>query len=231
MKAIERQGNDIQQIINDFKAEYGLDDFDFSYQIIQDSQKGFLGVFGNKKAIIHFKICNLSEEIQEYLKEFLIYVQVTVDEINIKSDEKYIYVDLLGVPDAGILIGKDGRFLNSLQYLLNQTFSSKDPKNRALVVDVENYKERQKMIMVKKVQQLAAQVLKNKKKITLDPMSALQRRNVHHALKNMPNIRTMTMGEGAMKRIVLCHAKSFSQEDNKMASKRKDSYSQKPRES
>ena len=208
MKTIEKHGKDIQKIIDDFKIEYNLDDFDYAYEIKQEPQKGFLGFLGSKKGKVLFKICNINEEIQDYLKEFSVYAQVSYENVSIKNTEKYILVELRGVSDPGFFIGKDGKFLQSLQYLLTQSFSSKDPRNRAVILDIEGYKERQEQIIVKKVKVLASQVLKSKKNVTLDPMNASQRRIVHQALRGMKEIKTMTIGEGSMKRIVLIPNKS-----------------------
>ena len=158
MKTIKKHGTNIQQMIEEFKVEHGLDELDFGYEVIQEPKKGFLGFIGNKKAILMFKISTVTEEIQDYIKEFSIYAHVTIENVTVKNEEKYIMVDLNGVSDPGFLIGKDGKFLQSLQYLLNQTFAAKDPRNRAIIIDVEGYKERQENVMIKKIQTIAAQV-------------------------------------------------------------------------
>ena len=203
MKTIKKHGRDIEKIINDFKIEHNLDDFDFSYQVIQEPKRGILGFIGGKKGTVHFTISNLNEEIQDYLKEFSIYTQVSFDTIKIRNTEKYIYVELEGVSDPGFFIGKDGRFLQSLQYILSQTFSNKDPRNRAVILDIEGYVERQEQILVKKIKQQVSLAVKTNKSITLDPMSASQRRVVHQALKGIKEVKTMTLGDGTLKRIVL----------------------------
>ena len=205
MKTIEKRGRSLQNIINDFKSEYGISDYDFSYKIIQEPKKPLLGFIGGKKAIIEFKISNLAENITDYIREFCIYSQVTFQDIEIRGDEDYIYVDITGVSDPGFFIGKDGKFLKSLQYILNQTFPSQDPNNRPILLDIENYKQRQKELIISKVKSMAQKVVKTRKNITLDPMSPDQRRTVHQALRNNKDIRTMTIGDGSQKRIVLCH--------------------------
>ncbi|MCL2064374.1 MAG: Jag N-terminal domain-containing protein [Candidatus Cloacimonetes bacterium] len=220
MKTIKKYGKDIQKIINDFKVENNLDEFDFAFQVIQEPEKGFLGFLGGKKGIVQFTVNNVNEDIQEYIKEFSVYAQVTYDSINIINSEKYIHVELNGVSDPGFFIGKDGKFLQSLQYLLTQTFSQKDPRNRPIILDIEGYKERQEQIMTKKIKILVSQALKTKKAITLDPMSASQRRVVHQALKGVKDIKTMTIGEGTMKRIVLNPSKTIEPLKKKLPPKK-----------
>ena len=206
MKSIQMQGKDLKKLIERFQIENNLDEYDFTYEVIQESKKGFLGIFGNKNVIVKFTICNITEEIQDYLREFSIYAQISYENINIKHDEKYIYVELSGVSDPGFVIGKDGKFLQNLQYIINQTYSNKDARNRSIIIDVEGYKERQEMAITKKVLQQVSLVIKNKKSITLDPMSSAQRRVVHQAIRENKNVKTMTKGIGAMKRIVIMPA-------------------------
>ena len=207
MKTIVKQGKDIQEIIEDFKRESDLDEYDFTYEIVQEPQRGFLGLIGNKIGIVHFKTHNINESIKEYVRKFSGYIEVSYKSINVKSDDKYIYVEISGVSDPGLFIGKDGKFLLSLQYLLTQSFMMIDPHRRGVILDIEGYKERQEQNLTKKVQHLAAQVVKTNKNITMDHMNAAQRRVVHKAVKDMKNVKTMTIGEGNVKRVVLCPTK------------------------
>jgi spoIIIJ-associated protein len=203
MKIITKEGKSIQDTINQFKKEYDLDETDFSYDIIQDSTKGFLGL-GRRKAILNFKYNDLSELIKDYLKEFVLYPQITIGHIDIFKDEKYIYVHLHEVTETGFMIGKDGMFLDNLQHVLNQTFQSKDVRGRTIILDVEYYKEKQERHKIVKIQKIAREVIKTKKNITLDPMTKSDRRIVHKAIQDMKDIRTMTIGEEPMRKIVLC---------------------------
>ena len=207
MKIIEKQGKDVHEILSQFKSEYNLNETDFTYEIIQESKKGILGLIGNKNAIVQFKIDNLTEEISDYLRELTIYSQVTIGKIDIKQDEKYIYVELNEVSDPGFFIGKDGKFLQSLQYLLNQSFSQRDSQKRAIILDIEGYKERQEQNIIKRVKHLAEQAIKSKRNITLEPMPSAQRRIVHQTVQDIEDIKTMTIGEGSHKRIILSPAK------------------------
>jgi len=203
MKIITRHGLDATQIIEDFKKENDLKDNEFAYEVIQEAKKGFLGIFGRKKCVVKFKVDSLKEDLMSYMREFLIFLQISAESIEIRKDKRYVHVELTGVSDPGFLIGKDGVFMTQFQYLLNITFSSRDALNRQILFDVEEYKKRQKISTIKKVKQLAQQAITTKKSVTLDPMSAAQRKIVHQAIQNMDEISTMTLGDGPNKRIVL----------------------------
>jgi len=203
MKITTKHGNDAKQMIEDFKRENELQDSDFGYEIVQEAKKGFLGIIGRKKCIIKFKMDSLKEDLLSYMREFLIFTQITADKIEVRKDKKFVHVELSGVSDPGFLIGKDGAFLSHFQYILNVTFSSQDAQNRQILLDVEEYKKRQKTNTIKKIRQLAQQAITTKKSVTLDPMSASQRKVVHQAIQNMDEISTMTLGDGPNRRIVL----------------------------
>jgi spoIIIJ-associated protein len=207
MKTIEMTGKNIQDIIELFKVQHDLADNDFDYEVIREARKGFLGFIGNQHAIVRFQIDDLNSNITAFIKKLSDFVGINVEKIKIRKDPKYIYVDLSNISEAGFLIGKDGKFLLALQYLLNQAFMSRDNHKRTIIVDIEGYKERQDKHIFKKAQQLAEQALRTRRSITMDYMNAAQRRIVHQALKEMPDIKTMTIGDGQMKKIVLSPGK------------------------
>ena len=203
MKITTKHGNDAKQMIEDFKKESGLQDNDFGYEIVQEAKKGFLGFIGSKKCIVRFKTDSLSEDLVNYMRELLIFFQISAEKVEVRKDRKFVHVELAGVSDPGFLIGKDGAFLSHLQYLLNVTFSSQDAQNRQILLDIEEYKKRQKTNLIKKVKQQAQQAITTKKSVTLDPLSAAQRKVVHQAIQNYSEITTITLGDGPNRRIVL----------------------------
>ena len=203
METTQMQGSDIKQIIEQFKSTYHLKETDFIYEVIQEPKKGILGFIGKKNGIVLFTTDNVSEEITKYFNELAKYMDIKINKINIKKNKKYINVDIREVSDPGFLIGKDGRLLENLQYLINQTFSKKDIHDRNIILDIEGYKERQEHYLYKKISQLAEQAQKTQRSITLDPMPAAQRRIVHEVIKNYENLKTITIGEGNQKRVVL----------------------------
>jgi spoIIIJ-associated protein len=227
MKIITKQGKDIHALIDQFKAEHNVNDSDFAFEVIKEPKRGILSIFGGK-GTVQFKIDNLSEEIKEYFREFAVYTQISIGTVNVRRDKRYVHVELSDVSDPGFLIGKDGAFLNHLQYLINMTFTSKDVLNRQVLVDVEEYRKRQKSSTIKKVRILAQQVIKTKKDVTLEPMSAVQRKIVHQAIQNMDEIKTMTFGEGPNKRIVLSYAKPTGAPKTEYRKPRNDDRTSKP---
>jgi spoIIIJ-associated protein len=218
MKRVQRQGSSLEKIIKDFKAEHSLHDDDFSFEIVQEGKRGLWGLFG-KMTIVDFILKDYDNEIVLFIKQIGNYIDIAMNDVVISKKDNYTYVDVNKVSEPGFLIGKDGKFLHSLQYLLNQAFLHKDKKCKSIILDIEGYKDRQDNHIVKKVKYLAEQCLRTQRSVTLDPMNPAQRRVVHQTIKNIPDIRTMTIGDGQMKRIVISPGKA-GKYDNKKNYKR-----------
>jgi len=207
MKEIELKGATVDEVVSSFKSKHKLSDADFTYKVIQEPVKGLLGLFGKKPAVVRFTMQALDEDIKAFIAELAKKTSVAIDEVIISKDSHYIRIELNKVSEPGFLIGKEGRFLLSLQYILCQVFMGKDPQHRNILLDIDGYKVRQEAILFKKAQQLARKALKTHTSVTLEPMNSAQRRVVHQAVRDMRGIKTMTIGDGAMKRVVLSPAK------------------------
>lgn len=94
----------------------------------------------------------------------------------------------------GILIGKNGKILNSIQKYLKQSIYSQIGLNINILLDIENYKEKQNYYLERDVKKIAKQVLKTKMEVKLDPMNSFQRRIVHNALSKFKNISSDSVG-------------------------------------
>ena len=94
----------------------------------------------------------------------------------------------------GILIGKNGKVLSSIQTYLKQSISSQTGMYINVILDVENYKEKQNYFLERDVKKIARQVTLTKVDVKLDPMNSFQRRIVHNALSKFEYIKTESVG-------------------------------------
>lgn len=106
--------------------------------------------------------------------------------------------------EAQRLIGRDGRTLDDLQFLLNRLLQVRDHQAPRVVVDVEHYRTMRQDGFLQKIRALAEQVRASGRPITLDPMNSYERRLVHTALKDDPLIQTSSpVNDARFKRITL----------------------------
>jgi spoIIIJ-associated protein len=103
--------------------------------------------------------------------------------------------------DLGILIGRRGETLSSLQYMVNLMVSRRLKSSAGLVVDVEGYKERRRESLRNLAFRVAERVRSTGRPVTLEPMPAAERRIVHLALHDDPDVMTQSVGEGESRKV------------------------------
>jgi spoIIIJ-associated protein len=105
--------------------------------------------------------------------------------------------------DLGILIGRRGETLRSLQYLLRLMVSHRLKHWTNLVVDVENYRVRRQQALKSLAYRVAERVVQTGRSQALEPMPAYERRMVHIALRNHPQVKTQSVGEGERRKVTI----------------------------
>ncbi|OIN98872.1 hypothetical protein AUJ66_00180 [Candidatus Desantisbacteria bacterium CG1_02_38_46] len=120
---------------------------------------------------------------------------------SITEDESQI-IDII-TSDSALLIGKKGKNLEALQYLTNIAANKNVSKRVKVLLDVERYRERREESLVTLAKKVADEVRQTGRSVSLEPMSAYERRIVHLALKEEPGIITESVGEGEERRVVI----------------------------
>ena len=98
--------------------------------------------------------------------------------------------------DLGLLIGRRGDTLSSLQYLMNVLISTKYGSDYVIGLDIEQYRQRREQALIEMARRIAAEVRESGDVITLEPMSAAERRIIHITLEEEPGVRTESVGSG-----------------------------------
>lgn len=133
-------------------------------------------------------------------------------DLHIKLDRNVINIEVSG-DKMGLLIGKRGDTLDAVQ-MLTVLYVNRN-KNTPYVkvnIDTENYRSKREETLIRLAHGLERSVLRDKKSITLEPMTANERRIIHSALQNNPRIRTHSIGEEPNRRMVVSLAKDETEE-------------------
>jgi spoIIIJ-associated protein len=110
--------------------------------------------------------------------------------------------------DSGRLIGRQGQTLADLQYITNRILFQADPSSPKVMVDVGGYRAQSRDALVKKAKEAAEKVRRWGDAVELEPMSAFDRRIVHHALKDDPDIETQSIEvDGTEKKVLMLRPK------------------------
>lgn len=149
---------------------------------------------------------NLAKErVEKFLKDWLNKVDESL-QYTIKVEDFTIMIDINGKA-AGLLIGYRGETLNAMQTILS-TIANRNFNDRIrLILDIENYREKRAKILEELAEKVSKTVLKNGKDITLEPMSAYERKIIHSKLQENTKVETYSIGEGDNRRIVISKIK------------------------
>lgn len=175
------------------------------YEVIDKGSAGFLGI-GAKPVIIRAK---KKTSLEDIAMDFLNQIFETMNmEVEIKAsyneEEKELSINMEGA-DMGILIGKRGQTLDSLQYLVSLVVN-KNKENEGHIrvkLDTENYRERRKETLETLAKNIAYKVKRTKRPVSLEPMNPYERRIIHSALQSDPYVTTHSEGEEPYRKVVV----------------------------
>jgi spoIIIJ-associated protein len=143
------------------------------------------------------------------LEEIEIAKQLTIgllERMGIKTEvegflkEGNLYLEIKG-DQEGILIGKHGRTLESLQMLINRMVNKQLKSSMRVLIDIDDYRKRRVDRMAKMAQRLGEKAKRTGHSLTVGPLNAHDRRIIHITLKEDPSLKTESLGEGELKKI------------------------------
>ena len=141
------------------------------------------------------------EELGKFFKELMDKMQMEVD-FQVQEKDGFLSLFVEG-KDAGMLIGKRGETLEALETLLRIAMSKKGFSNVGLQLDISGYRERREEVLRRLAEKSAKKVIKEKRRLKLEPMNARERRIIHTSLKDYPEVTTYSVGEGTGRRVVV----------------------------
>ncbi len=202
MDEIKKSGKTVEEAISSALKELNISKEEADITVIEEGSKGFLGIFGGKDALVLVaKKFNPEKTAENFLREMFIAMGIIV-KVTTKLKEKQMYIELSG-DDMGILIGKRGQTLDSLQYLVNLVVNKGNAPYISIMLDIENYRQRRKETLESLAFNLAKKVKQTKKNVVLEPMNPYERRIIHSALQNDRYVTTYSEGEEPYRNVVI----------------------------
>lgn len=203
MDFIEFSAKTVNDAITEACQKFVVTSDKLEYEVVEEGSSGFLGI-GSKPAIIKARV---KSSIQDTAKDFLKSVfeamnLVVVIDINYDEVNNSMNIDLSG-DEMGVLIGKRGQTLDSLQYLVSLVVN-KDVENYVHVkVDTENYRQRRKETLENLAKNISYKVKRTKRPVSLEPMNPYERRIIHSALQNDKYVTTHSEGDEPFRHVVV----------------------------
>ncbi len=204
MDTITVTGKNVAEAVQKGLEELGIREENAQIDILTEPSQGFLGLLGSKQAEVKISVKKPALDfMQDFLVDMLRMMGLKGEVDAYVKDENILCLDISG-PDMGVLIGKRGQTLSSLQYLLNIVFH-KEFKNveGRLLVDVEGYRSRREKTLQRLAVNLAEKVVATKQQLALEPMRPQDRRIIHTALQDNPAVTTYSEGEEPHRKVII----------------------------
>ena len=208
MEFVEVSAKTVDDAITEACKEFVITSDKLEYEVVEEGSSGFLGI-GAKPAVIKARVkeevkeITVEETAKNFLKEVFEAMNMAVV-IDVKYDEAENTMDIeLSGDEMGVLIGKRGQTLDSLQYLVSLVVNKEKDDYIRVKVDTENYRQRRKETLENLAKNISYKVKRTKRAVSLEPMNPYERRIIHSALQNDRYVTTHSEGEEPFRRVVV----------------------------
>ena len=175
-----------------------------------EEKRSFFSILEPTKIKVEIKKANITDEelnevletMKKFSNDFFNQLKINNLSINVEEKEKRIYISVTG-DDINYLIGYRGETLNYLQLIFSNVANKSLKHKCSVILDIENYREKRKVVLEELAEKISKTVVKNRKKIELEPMSAYERKIIHTKLQNNSKVKTYSVGEEPNRRIIV----------------------------
>lgn len=223
---IEIEAKSVEEAMERICEELGKKREELEFEVIEEKSRGIFGLIGNKRVKVRGSLKEAQPEQEEkpavapamgedalsYAKTVLerILAEITVpSQVQGRVDGETIYLDIKG-DGTGLLIGRHGQTLDAIQYIVGRIVGKQLGEKKVIVIDTERYRERRRENLERLSRQMGEKAKSTGRPVSLQLMSASDRRIVHLALKHDRDLETRSEGEGSMKSIKIIPRKRRS---------------------
>lgn len=202
MKEIIKKGKTVDEAINIALEEAGVSRENVEIEVLSEGNKGIFGI-GSKEAEVKIiiKDNNAGDIAKDFVENVLEMLNLSAN-VDVNCDEERVNIDISG-ENMGIIIGRRGETLSSLQYLTNLVVNRKVEDYIKVSIDTENYKQKREEALIKLAHKTAEKVIKYRRSFTLEPMNPYERKVIHSALQENEQISTYSTGSEPSRRVVV----------------------------
>ncbi len=202
LKRTEKTAKTVDEAIELALAELGASKDQVEIEVLDEGSKGLFGILGGKDArVIVTKKDSPADKATAFLSELFLSMGIRV-QIDAELNGDVLNINLSG-NDMGIVIGKRGDTLDSIQYLTSLVVNNAKGSYIKVTIDTENYREKRKEALEALAVRIANKVERTGKRHTFEPMNPYERRIIHSKLQAYENVTTYSIGEDPNRKIVV----------------------------
>ena len=207
MQELEISGKTVEQAIQKALDKLGVSRDQVDVVILNEGRSGIMGLGGEEARVrvttlvpVDSKESDLARAAKEVLEALLTKMEVSASVAQVDTDP--ITLNIQG-DDLGILIGRRGQTLASLQYIVRLIVAHHSEEWLPIVIDVEEYKQRRYRALQALAYRMAERVRQKRMPFTLEPMPPYERRIIHLTLADHPDVTTQSVGQDEARKVVI----------------------------
>jgi len=217
VEQIQASGPSVEQAVEVALTRLGVGEQEVEVEILQEPRSSFLGM-GGQEAVVLVRLKRRADQLTEdeldeeadvaadFLEDLLARIGIDAS-VEPNPEDGTMYVDILGSgpddDDMALLIGRHGQTLEALQELTRHVVLRKTGLRCRIVVDVEDYKKRQRDRLIAKARDVAKRVARTGQEEELEAMTPYERKVVHDAVASVEGVESSSRGEDPDRRVVI----------------------------
>jgi spoIIIJ-associated protein len=205
MRFVVKTAKTVEEALQEALVELDAKEDEVKVEVIDEPSKGLFGLIGAKEAKIMVSLINDPVEISDnFLSNVLKLMGIEATNL-IKKEGNNLIVEITDISptDMGILIGKRGNTLDSIQYLLSLAVNKNREDYIKVIIDSEGYRAKREETLKKLANKMAEKAKFSKRPVKLEPMNPYERRIIHSTLQNYDGVTTYSEGEEPFRRVVI----------------------------
>ncbi len=226
MRNVIASGKTVEDAVNKGLSQLGVSQDRVTVNILSQPSKGFLGLIGVREAKVELTLLTevspdpvvgtmkptststshvVEDDPYAAAVSFILDVGKSMGlevRVDVQHTRDATTLHIFG-PDLGLMIGRRGQTLDSLQYLANIVANRVSSSYIRIILDAENFRERRKKTLEELADRLAGRVIRSRKEVVLEPMSPQERKVIHAKLQDHKLVKTYSKGEEPNRRVVI----------------------------
>ncbi|MDP4119020.1 MAG: RNA-binding cell elongation regulator Jag/EloR [Bacillota bacterium] len=200
-RSSEKSAKTLEEAVKLCAEELGVPKAELEIEVIDEGSRGFLGIGGRDAVVRATAKINIEKIAADFLDGVVKPMGLSVT-YKMKYENNFLSVEILG-EDMGVLIGRRGETLDSIQYLTSLVVNKYTADYTKVFIDTENYKSKRQETLCKLAKRLASQVIRTRREVTLEPMNPNERRIIHSALQTNKLVYTYSVGDEPNRKVVI----------------------------
>ena len=212
MQTFEFEGKTTEEAIETACRELNYAKEDMEIEIIEPGSAGIFGLVGGRKSKIKVSIPEEESPVtadenglavaKETLEKILALIPMEGTTVKAEQSDGTIALTIEG-DKSGLLIGRKGRTLDALQFIVSKIVNKALEKRTQVIIDSENYRQRRRDLLIQMALKMGDRAKKIRKPVATNLLNPHDRRIVHLALKNDERLDTKSRGEGILKKVLI----------------------------